>query len=295
MGVARFPCARYTIATNFSIAWNGNPPTVRAPFRMPTPESHAQAEKFFDQIADDYRKRSEGQVWNVSSLSFSRRQDEVTKLVNLTPEGGTLLDYGMGPGVFGPAAAARKLRYIGVDISQKMIDLAKAMSIPNSEYHQGDLSVLEQFKGVADTVILIGLIDYLEHPAEGLKALAACVKPGGRIVVSFRNHYSFPRVFRNAAKAAYRMVKGEKKGATTAFEAPVLERSFVPGRDFVPLLREAGFTEFEVNYLDASPIFWKMPLWKWLWHTWKTMDKIFSQRWLSFLCASGVIMASKKK
>jgi SAM-dependent methyltransferase len=262
---------------------------------MATPESHTQAEKFFDQIAEDYRKRSEGQVWNVSSLSFARRQELVTKLLNLTPEGGTLLDYGMGPAVFGPPAVARKLRYVGLDISQKMIDLAVAMKLPNSEFHQGDLSLLEKFQGAADTVLLIGLIDYLEHPEEGLKALAKAVKPGGRIILSFRNHRSFPRLLRNGAKAAYRAVKGEKAGAETAFAAPVLERSFVPGRDFIPLLREAGFTEFKTHYLDSSPIFWKMPLPKWLWHVWKKGDAVFSQPWLSFLCASGVLMASGKK
>jgi 2-polyprenyl-3-methyl-5-hydroxy-6-metoxy-1,4-benzoquinol methylase len=262
---------------------------------MATPDSHAQAEKFFDQIAEDYRKRSEGQVWNVSSLSFARRQELVTRLLNLTPEGGTLLDYGMGPAVFGPPAAARKLHYIGIDISQKMIDLAKAMNLPNAEYHLGDLSVLERFKGAADTVLLIGLIDYLEHPGEGLKALANCVKPGGRIILSFRNHRSIPRVLRNGAKATYRALKGEKKGADTAFAAPVLERSFVPGRDFVPLLREAGFTEFKTHYLDASPVFWNMPLPKWLWRLWKKTDAALAQPWLSFLCASGVLMASGKK
>jgi SAM-dependent methyltransferase len=184
---------------------------------------------------------------------------------------------------------------VGIDISQKMVDLAKAMNLPNAEYHLGDLSVLERFPAAADTVLLIGLIDYLEHPEAGLKALASCVKPGGRIILSFRNHRSIPRVLRNGAKAAYRAIRGERKGADTAFAAPVLERSFVPGRDFVPLLRAAGFTEFSVNYLDASPVFWKMPLPKWLWHFWKKMDAVFARRWLSFLCASGVLMASGKK
>jgi SAM-dependent methyltransferase len=262
---------------------------------MPTPESHAQAEKFFDQIAEDYRKRSEGQVWNVSSLSFARRQELVTRLLNLTPEGGTLLDYGMGPAVFGPPAVARKLRYVGIDISQRMIDLAVAMNLPNAEYHLGDLAMLERFKNAADTVLLIGLIDYLEDPAAGLRALARTVKPGGRIILSFRNHRSIPRVLRNGAKALYRAVKGERKGADTAFAAPVLERSFVPARDFVPLLRAEGFTEFSTDYLDASPVFWKMPLPRWLWHAWKKADAVFSRRWLSFLCASGVLMASGKK
>ncbi len=262
---------------------------------MSAPTSHTEAQKFFDQIAEDYRKRSEGQVYNVSSLSFSRRQDVVTSLVNLTPEGGTVLDYGMGPAVFGPPAAKRGCRYIGLDISQKMIDLAKQMNIPGAEYHLGDLELLAKFPATADTVLLIGLIDYLEEPAEGLRQLARTVKPGGRIILSFRNRRSFPRLFRDTCKALWRSLKRETHEHGTAFAAPVLERSFVPGRDFIPVLREEGFTEFEVRYLDASPIFWKMPLPKWLWHFWKKCDAIFARPFLSFFCASGVLMASGKK
>jgi SAM-dependent methyltransferase len=262
---------------------------------VPAPNSHTEAEKFFDKIADDYRARSEGQVYNVSSLSFARRQEVVSRLLSLTPEGGTVLDYGMGPAVFGPPAVARGLRYIGIDISQRMIDLAMEMNLPRAEYHRGDLGILDQFRGVADTVLLIGLIDYLEHPTDGLKALARCVKPGGRIILSFRNHRSLPRLLRNGCKAVYRAFRPESHEGGTAFAAPVLERSFVPQRDFIPTLREEGFQNFETRYLDASPIFWKMPLPKPLWHVWKQMDAAVSQPFLSGLCASGVLMASAKQ
>jgi SAM-dependent methyltransferase len=262
---------------------------------VPAPNSHTEAEKFFDKIAEDYRARSEGEVYNVSSLSFARRQQVVSELLSLTPVNGTVLDYGMGPAVFGPPCVSRGLRYIGIDISQRMIDLATEMNLPRAEYHRGDLSVLEQFHGVADTMLLIGLIDYLEHPSEGLRALARCVKPGGRIILSFRNHRSVPRVLRNGCKAIYRAFRPESREAGTAFAAPVLERSFVPQRDLIPTLREEGFQEFKLRYLDASPIFWKMPLPKSLWHAWKRVDATLSHSFLSGLCASGVLMAFAKK
>ena len=260
-----------------------------------TPKSHHEAQKFFDRIAEDYRKRSETCVYNVSSLSFRRRQDIVSDLLRKTPKGGTLLDYGMGPAVFGPPATAHGLRYVGVDISPKMIELAEAMKLPNAEYHLGDLESLKNFENNADTVLLIGLIDYLEDPAEGLRRLSKCVKPGGRIILSFRNHYSVPRVMRNASKAIWNSVRGKKKEEQTAFEAPVLENSFVPSRDFIPLLREAGFTEFEVRYLDCSPIFFNMPLPKPIWSIGKKLDEIFSCGLLSFMCASGALMAYNKR
>jgi SAM-dependent methyltransferase len=260
-----------------------------------TPKPHYEAQKFFDHIAEDYRKRSETAVYNVSSLSFRRRQDLVSELLKTTPQNGTVLDYGMGPAVFGPPAASFGLRYVGVDISPKMVELAKGMNIPRAEFHIGDLEALGKFHNAADTVLLIGLIDYLEDPAEGLRRLSKCVRPGGRLILSFRNHRSVPRLLRNSSKAVWGALRGSKRKNETAFEAPVLENSFVPQRDFIPLLGECGFTQFDVRYLDCSPIFFNMPLPKPIWSLGRKLDAAFSCSALSFMCASGVVMAYGKR
>lgn len=259
------------------------------------PQTHANAQEFFDKIAEDYTERSQTAVFNVSSLSFSRRQDIVTRQLLNTPKGGTLLDYGMGPAVFAPPAIKAGIHYVGIDISPKMIELARGMDLPNAEYHLGDLDVLDEFKNSADTVLLIGLIDYLQDPADGLRRLARAVKPGGRIILSFRNHNSLPRIMRNGAKAVWRMLRPAAKESGTAFEAPVLENSFVPQRDLIPLLREEGFTEFKIDYLDCSPVFWNMSLPQSVWRLWKRADEVLSGSATSFMCASGALMAYNKR
>jgi SAM-dependent methyltransferase len=263
---------------------------------MSTPEAHTEAQKFFDHIADDYTARSRREVFNVSSLSFARRQETVIRRLAETPRGGTVLDYGMGAAVFGPASVERGLHYVGLDISPRMIELAKAMNLPGAEYHLGDLELLKNFTATADTVLLIGLIDYLDDPAAGLRALASTVKPGGRLIMSFRNHRSLPRWLRNTSKEIWRALKGRGRSDvdTTAFSAPVLENSFVPQRDFFPVLRESGFREFTVDYLDAAPVFWNMPLPESVWHLWKQADAAVSSPATSFLCASGLLTASAK-
>jgi SAM-dependent methyltransferase len=265
---------------------------------MPTgaaPKSHQEAQKFFDAIAEDYRKRSEQAVYNISSLSFRRRQDIVNQLLLQVPQGGTVLDYGMGPAVFGPTAASRGLHYIGVDISEKMVKLARDMNLPDAEFHVGDLDLLGGFKEAADTVLLIGLVDYLDSPMDGLRALSACVRPGGQLVMSFRNHRSIPRVLRNSSKVVWSKVAGSKKRNSTAFEAPVLENSFVPSRDFIPALQSIGFTKFIVHYLDCSPFFFNFPLPKAVWWGARKVDALLSRNILSFMCASGVLVASHKR
>jgi SAM-dependent methyltransferase len=259
------------------------------------PRPHLAAQEFFDKIALDYTARSKASVCNVSSLSFSRRQDIVTRLVLTTPRGGTVLDYGMGPAVFGPAATQNGLRYIGVDISEKMVKLAEAMKLPNSEFYAGDLGLLEKFVGSADAVLLIGLIDYLESPYSGLRQLARCVRPGGRLIVSFRNHHSLPRLLRNAARHVWRRLPMSNPESGTAFAAPVLENSFVPRGDLIPLLRSEGFAKMKVEYLDCSPVFSNLPLPRPVWKLWKRADEFFACRALSFLCGSGVLMAWDKR
>ena len=260
-----------------------------------TPRAHYEAQKLFDRIADDYRERSETRVYNVSSLSFRRRQDIVTALLRTTPKGGTILDYGMGPAVFGPPSVGHDLRYIGIDIAPRMIELARALDLPNAEYYQGDLEILPRFEHGADTVLLVGLIDYLADPMEGLQQLARCVRPSGRLILSFRNHRSIPRWLRNTSRELWSALRGSTRGNETAFEAPVLENSFVPQRDLIPLLAQAGFTRFDIRYLDCSPIFFNMPLPKPLWVLARKVDAAISCAALSWMCASGTIMAYGKR
>ena len=207
---------------------------------MALPKHHLEAQALFDRIAEDYQKRADTAVYNISSMSFRRRRDIVTRHVLATPAGGTVLDYGMGPAVFGRAATSNGSHYIGIDIAEKMVAMARELNLPNSEFHVGDLDLLDQFVNRADTVLLIGLIDYLEDPPGGLRRLARCVKPGGRLIMSFSNRRSVPHFLRDFSKRAWRTLCPPKSNVAKAFEAPVLENSFVPGRDLIPVLHAEG-------------------------------------------------------
>jgi len=255
---------------------------------------HAQAQQFFDRIAEDYHTRSRTAVYNVSSLSFRRRQDTVTRMLLRTPPGGLVLDYGMGPAVFGPPATAHGLRYVGIDISDRMVELARGLGLRNAEFHVGDLQSLDRYTAQADTVLLIGLIDYLEDPLDGLRRLARCVKPGGRMIMSFRNHVSIPRATRSGAKRIWRRLRHVRGGPRTAFEAPVLENSFVPQRDLAPVLLSEGFKDPVIEFLDCSPVLFNLPLPRRVWQWWRRADEILGRHAPTMLCASGVLMAEKR-
>jgi SAM-dependent methyltransferase len=256
--------------------------------------AHGEAQRFFDRIADDYRRRSQAAVYNLSSLSFRRRQDMVVRWLSETPAGGMVLDYGMGPAVFGRASIARGLRYVGIDISERMVNMARELDLGGAEFVVGDLEALDRFVNSADTVLLIGLIDYLQDPLSGLRRLARCVKPGGRLIMSFRNHRSVPRLVRTLGKRAWRALRLTGGAARTAFAAPVLENSFVPGVDLVPLLREEGFEDPVLEYLDCSPVQFNVRLPRPVWEGWRKADETLGRVAPPALCASGVLVARRR-
>lgn len=257
-------------------------------------DSHENARILFDTTADYYQKRAENKIFNVSSLIFQRRIDAVNDFLGRIRPGGTVLDYGMGPAVFGPPATARGLKYIGIDISAEMVERGKAMNLPNSEFHVGDLETLSAYADKMDGVLAIGLIDYLEHPEPGIAALAKCVRPGGQIILSFRNKFSFPRWIRDVSKEAYRLVGRARPDDRRAFFAPVHEKSFSFGLDLQPQLERLGFHRFDVSYLNCSPLFFNFPLPVSLWKAWYAADRRIASKYTRLMCSSGVMVAERK-
>jgi SAM-dependent methyltransferase len=258
------------------------------------PSSHAAAREYFDRTADEYSERAGARESSLSSLIFDRRRETALELLDESGVRGTLLDFGMGPGVFAPQVVERGFEFIGVDISPEMVARAEALGLPNATYVVGDLDSLERFEGRADAVLAIGLIDYLEEPADGLRRLAACLKPGGVLIVSFRNAAALNTALRGAAKSVWRRFFGRLRWrADSAFVAPVHEKPFTP-RDLEAPLRDLGLGEFAVRYHSVNPgLFFSVPLNRGLWDRWRRFDRRASRRAPRVLCDAGLLRATK--
>lgn len=257
-------------------------------------ESHSRARRLFDETAADYQERSEARVSNFSSLVFQRRIHIVQDLLRRARPG-TVLDYGMGPAVFGPACTASGWRYVGIDISPEMVERGRALNLPNAEFHVGDLDVLRSYRQRADAVLAIGLLDYLEEPTRGLQALASCVKPGGSLILSFRNRVSVPRILRDAAKRLWRALAPKPASSERrAFFADVHERSFDFQGQLRPELEALGFEECEARYFNCSPIFFNFPLPRRLWSGWYALDSALAGAATRWMCSGGVLMARRR-
>lgn len=256
--------------------------------------SHAAAKELFDRTADAYADRAEGRTYDLTSVVFARRRETVLALLDESGVGGTLLDFGMGPGVFAPHAVARGFEFVGIDISPEMIERAEALGLPNTTYVCGDLEVLDDYREAADAVLAIGLIDYLEDPDEGLRRLAACLRPGGVLIVSFRNRISVNALLRAVAKPLWRtLFRRARWRASSAFVSAVHEKSFTAD-DLRARLWRLAFADFAVRYHNANPfLFVNVPLGERIWARWVAADRALSRHVPRPLCDAGVVRARR--
>jgi SAM-dependent methyltransferase len=218
----------------------------------------------------------------------------VLELLDESGVRGKLLDFGMGPGVFAPQVAARGFDFIGLDISPEMVARAEALGVPRATYVVGDLEALEPFRESVDAVLAIGLIDYLEDPQDGLRRLTEALKPGGVLIVSFRNRAALNTVLRRVAKAIWlRLFRTSRWRADSAFVAPVHEKPFSPGVLESPL-RRLGLTDLTVRYHSVNPLFFfSIPLPRRLWTAWLRLDRAVSRHAPRVACDAGVLRARK--
>ena len=261
---------------------------------MPINNSHLKARDFFNTTVKSYLQRSNEEVFSFSSLVFKRRNVIVEKFLECIPSKGRVLDFGMGPGVFCKFCTKKGLFYLGLDISSKMVEEAKALELNNAEFEVGDIEALSKYNLSMDAVLAIGLIDYLEYPEHGIKSLADCVKSNGYLILSFRNRYSLPRYLRDWTKSIWRRLLDQKKyHSQKAFFSEIYEHSFDFSSQLKPLLIKLGFHKFEVSYFNCSPFFFNFPLHPLIFKKWYKWDLRFASKYFKRMCSGGVLICKK--
>ena len=126
-------------------------------------------------------------------------------------QGKAVLDAGCGAGFLARILAARGARVTGIDLSPRLIELARERESPGTiTYRVADLSLpVPDLAGHFDRVgSYLALNDVADH--RGFAAtLATLIKPGGRAVFALNNPYSAPvrehltDYFANGTRAVY--------------------------------------------------------------------------------------------
>lgn len=127
-----------------------------------------------------------------ASAGFFVRRELALELAGPTP--GRVLEPGCGPGVVSPLLSDQGLEAFGLDLSAGQLRTAAA-SDPRSLYVQGDLRSLPYKTGVFDTVMLLGVLEYVEEPEQVLRELARVMSHRGRLIVTVPNSLGLARLW----------------------------------------------------------------------------------------------------
>ena len=153
------------------------------------------ARRHFARVAGDYtalRGR-----WPLGAL---REQEQRAVRALLTVDAGArALDVGCGDGTTAAWLQARGARVIGVDAVWEMAALTRRRGVPTVVQDMETLGIRPRF----DWVLCIGALEFTRSPAAAIAALAACLAPGGRLVLLFPRRSLLGRAY-----AAYHRANG---------------------------------------------------------------------------------------
>ena len=153
-----------------------------------------------DLIRDQWDRAADGYAAGQDAgLDFYRHEFFGPAQIGLCGEvcGLSLIDVGCGTGYFAREMAARGSRVTAVDISPRMIELARKRdsTLPlGIDYRTVDAARLdvEFAPGTFDIATSCLALQDMEEPARAMQAVAAVLRPGGRFVASIEHPCTNP-------------------------------------------------------------------------------------------------------
>ena len=195
----------------------------------------------WDAQAERYDRAYES--WSRGGRALRSRHALVLQLLgdppNLAARPAELLDVGMGPGRVLAELAARGWRVWGVDVSERMVALAR-QRLPGERERllRASLERLPFADASFDAVVATGILGYAGYSEGNIARLARVLRPGGIAVLSLGKRWSLSRLWRHGF--AYPAARGVKGIVPFGRPAP-LRRPWPPGRrSFERMLDAAG-------------------------------------------------------
>jgi ubiquinone/menaquinone biosynthesis C-methylase UbiE len=233
---------------------NGKEPCVGNEIRSP-----------FDSIAPDYDR------WYDSPVNQSIDAIEKAAIKEALPAGsrkGLLLDVGCGTGHWLLFHRISGYRVVGLDLSPRMLEVAKAKFPSEIQLVRADAHRLPFEDRSFDVVCCITTLEFVSDRIQTLTEMWRCLKPGGRLVVGALNAFSLlgikrtllrSRTFRGAHLFTARELKrclagyGNSHVRTCAFTPPsALLLPFAPWFEGIGRVVSPGFGQFIVAWVQKS-------------------------------------------
>lgn len=139
-----------------------------------------KADAYFEDIAAD---------WNRMRDLHVADEDVETAMVRAVGQASTtnLLDVGTGTGRVLEVFAGRIERGLGIDRSQRMLNLARSRldndGLRHCSVRQGDIYALDVEPGSFDVAIVHHVLHFLDDPAGALNEISRTLRKGGRLVI----------------------------------------------------------------------------------------------------------------
>lgn len=112
----------------------------------------------------------------------------------------SVLDVGCGTGDYARLFDALKVDYLGIDISERMIDECRRL-FPGYKFEVVDGDAIAVPPAAYDLVLDIGVLEYQTNPPAHLRELARVTKPGGSIIATVQNGNNISRRFDRPVRA----------------------------------------------------------------------------------------------
>ena len=138
-------------------------------------DSNGKDEKFWDRQAKNFTDHEQ-------HIHLSENKDFITTLKYLDI-GDTVMDYGCATGIISNAIADKVKEIHAIDISSKMIEIAKRKAsehnIENINYAQATIYDERYQKGSFNVILAFRILHMLKNPQVVMRRINELLKPGG--------------------------------------------------------------------------------------------------------------------
>ena len=129
--------------------------------------------KFFNEQASDYKNKYE-KINDLRSFIFFERKRLVLDMLGKDCK--RALDVGCGPGVYADELVESCDELYGIDISSEMIEIANNKHYSKAKFSVGSIENLQFKDNFFDSVICVGVLEYLDDIEKGIKETARVIK-----------------------------------------------------------------------------------------------------------------------
>jgi SAM-dependent methyltransferase len=208
----------------------------------------AETRTIYDRTAAEFASRVDRLI---DTGRYRRGQLFLEAASATVPSGGTILDYGCGPGRISALLARRGFRVRGFDPSAAMIAAAREQPLEGAQVEFQCLQTVGSLSlppGCCDAVVCSSVLEYVPEPVDLLLEFHGALRPAGTLIISFANRRSLSR----AVFQRRNLHLPDQKHLWTwrEFRRLLAEAQFQPVRE--PRYFESALDRFGFGFLSAS-------------------------------------------